>query len=143
MPIRSYTRGVQDERYLPGMPELDRQPVRDPADLVPRFVPETRPTPLRPHYLTLSAVALACGFVAITALELGARPGDPVVKLCVAVGAPLLFVTMADATIRIWRAAWAWMPINRGRGLFRLSWVAAIGVLYVLLALATAVVLAA
>jgi hypothetical protein len=25
--------------------------------------------------------------------------------------------------LRIWRSAWAWMPIDRGRGLFRLAWV--------------------
>ena len=40
------------------------------------------------------------------------------------VGAPLLVVTTADATVRIWRSAWAWMPIDRGKGLFRLAWVA-------------------
>ncbi len=134
---------VQDERYVAGMPELDRQPVRVRDELVPRFVPETRPTPLRPHYLTLSAVALVCGFVAITALELGASLGSPIVKVCVAVGAPLLFVTMGDAAVRIWRAAWAWMPVNRGRGAFRLTWVAAIAILYVLLAAAAVVVLTA
>ena len=46
-------------------------------------------------------------------------------KLCVVVGAPLLLVTSADAVVRIWRSAWAWMPVDRGRGLFRLAWVAA------------------
>jgi hypothetical protein len=24
--------------------------------------------------------------------------------------------------VRIWRSAWAWMPVDRGRGLFRLAW---------------------
>ncbi|HEX9044767.1 MAG TPA: hypothetical protein VF802_07060, partial [Candidatus Limnocylindrales bacterium] len=44
------------------------------------------------------------------------------VKLCVLVGAPILVVTTGDATVRIWRSAWAWMPVDRGRGLFRLAW---------------------
>ncbi len=135
---------MHDERSFPGMPELHRQPARDPGSGdVPRSVPETRPTPLRPYYVTLSAAALVCGVVAISALELGASLGSPVVKLCVIVGAPLLFVTMADATLRVWRAAWAWMPVNRGRGLFRLAWVGAMLVLYILLVLATVVVVQA
>jgi hypothetical protein len=45
------------------------------------------------------------------------------VKLCVLVAAPLLVVTTADAAVRIWRSAWAWMPVDRGKGLFRLAWV--------------------
>ena len=42
--------------------------------------------------------------------------GSPLVKLCVLVAAPLLFVTTVDATLRIWRSAWAWMPVDRGKG---------------------------
>ena len=30
----------------------------------------------------------------------------------------------ADAIVRIWRSAWAWMPVDRTKGLFRLAWVA-------------------
>ena len=37
---------------------------------------------------------------------------------------PLLVITTADAVVRIWRAAWAWMPVDRTKGLFRLAWVA-------------------
>jgi hypothetical protein len=33
-------------------------------------------------------------------------------------------VTTADAVLRIWRSAWAWMPVDRTKGLFRLAWVA-------------------
>jgi hypothetical protein len=69
-------------------------------------------------------VVLICGAIAITALELGVPLGSPLVKLCVLVGAPLLIVTTADAVVRIWRSAWAWMPVDRGKGLFRLAWVA-------------------
>ena len=133
---------MDDERWEPGMPVLDRQTVREPAKpasprgttqanlppslqgLPPRSVPEVAPTPLQKHYINLSVVVLICGAVAITALNLGAKVGDPFIKLCVIVAAPLLVVTTADAIVRIWRSAWAWMGVDRGKGLFRLAWVA-------------------
>jgi len=148
---------MDDERWQPGMPVLDRQPVREPPNaeprnpqphlppslrgLAPRSVPEVAPTPLQAHYINLSAIALVCGFVAITALNLGAALGDPLVKLCVLVGAPLLLATTADATLRVWRSAWAWMPVNRGRGLFRLAWLAPCMVLMAGVAVAAVLVL--
>ncbi|HET9344480.1 MAG TPA: hypothetical protein VFO05_02160 [Candidatus Limnocylindrales bacterium] len=137
---------MDDERWEAGMPVLDRQPVAGPAGaaartapsphgatplppsvagLPPRSVPETAPTPLQKHYVLLSVPVLVLGAIAITALELGAPLGSPLVKLCVAIAAPLLIITTADALVRIWRSAWAWMPVDRGRGLFRLAWVAA------------------
>lgn len=135
------------------MPVLHRQPVREPRPapnlppslqgLPARSVPEMRPTPLQAHYINLSVIALICGAIAITALELGAGFGSPLVKLCVIIAAPILFVTTADATLRIWRSAWAWMPVNRGRGLFRLAWVVASVTLLGILAVATFVVLTA
>jgi hypothetical protein len=164
---------MDDPRWEPGMPVLDRQAVperggtpagagagaaagrsagRPPGastlppslrDLPPRSVPETDPTPLQRHYINLSVIALICGAVAITALELGAGLGSPLVKLCLIVGAPILAATTADATLRIWRSAWAWMPIDAGKGLFRLCWVAVTVVLLALLAVATVVVLVA
>ena len=91
--------------------------------LPPRSVPEVAPTPLQSQYVYLSVVVLICGAVAISALELGAPLTSPLVKLCVALAAPLLTMTTGDAVLRIWRSAWAWMPIDRGRGLFRLAWV--------------------
>jgi len=112
------------------MPVLDRQPVRapvlppSPQGLPPRWVPEVEPTPLQKHYINLSVIVLICGAIAITALELGAGLGSPLVKLCVVIAAPLLVVTTADAVLRIWRSAWAWMPVDRTKGLFRLAWVA-------------------
>jgi hypothetical protein len=142
---------MDDERWEPGMPVLDRQAVRTPAPasaapgaptvsagrtvrpatlppslqgLAPRSVPEVAPTPLQRHYINLSVIVLICGAIAITALELGVPLGSPLIKLCVAIAAPLLVVTTADAVLRIWRSAWAWMPIDRGKGLFRLAWVA-------------------
>lgn len=136
------------------MPALDRQPVRDGGTgaaalppslrgLPPRSVPETAPTPLQRHYVLLSAPALVAGAVAITALELGSGLGSPLVKACLAVAVPLLLVTTADATVRIWRSAWAWMPVDRGRGTFRLAWVAMSVLFLVLVAGAGLLALAA
>jgi hypothetical protein len=173
---------MDDERWEPGMPVLDRQPTpervpgstgatsagtaiagsspRPPAAApvgpfgatpvpeslrgqAPRSVPETRPTPLQKHYVLLSAPALVLGAIAITALELGAGFGSPIVKICVLIAAPLLLVTTADATLRIWRSAWAWMPVDRGRGLFRLAWVVAALVFLVLIVISFVLVLGA
>jgi hypothetical protein len=127
---------MDDERWEPGMPVLDRQGVsssRPPAiptlppslqGLPARSVPEAVPTPLQPYYINLSVIVLICGAIAITALELGTSLSSPLVKLCVLVAAPLLVVTTVDAVIRIWRSALAWMPVNPTRGAFRLAWVA-------------------
>ena len=114
------------------MPVLDRQPVPAGAGdsrlppslrgLPPRSVPETRPTPLQKHYVLVSAPALVLGAIAITALELGAGLGSPLVRACVLLAAPLLLLGTADAALRIWRSAWAWMPVDRTKGLFRLAW---------------------
>ena len=113
---------MDDERWEPGMPVLDLQAVSVPVP-TRRSVPEVAPTPLQSQYINLSVVVLICGGLAITALELGASLGSPLVKLCVALAAPLLTITTLDAVVRIWRSAWAWMPVDRGRGLFRLAWV--------------------
>ena len=155
---------MDDERWEPGMPVLDRQAVAEatpvavpsrPArpdeshlppslrGLPPRSVPETKPTPLQKHYVLLSAPALILGAIAITALELGAGFDSPLVKVCVVVAAPLLLVTTADATLRIWRSAWAWMPVDRGRGLFRLAWVVMSLIFLALIVLAVVLVLGA
>lgn len=162
---------MDDARWEPGMPVLDRQAApaaarggdvgRAPsssmvgsrqstaglppslAGLPPRSVPETAPTPLQRHYVLLSVPVLVAGAIAITVLEAGMPIGSPIVKLCVLVAAPLLVVTSADAIVRIWRSAWAWMPVDAGRGLFRLTWlVAAVVGLVALLAAALVVLLA-
>ena len=124
------------------MPVLDRQavagaapapqvvagrlaPVLPPSlqGLPPRSVPETEPTPLQKHYVLLSVPVLILGAIAITALEAGVPLGSPLIKLCVLIAAPLLVITTSDALVRIWRSAWAWMPVDRTKGLFRLAWV--------------------
>ena len=123
--------GQDDPRWEAGMPVLDRQTVRPSTlppslqGLPPRSVPETKPTPLQRQYVLLSVPVLVAGVIAITALELGVPASSPLVKLCVLVGAPLLVITTLDATVRIWRSAWAWMPVDRVKGVFRLAWVAA------------------
>ena len=115
--------------------ELDRQERPEPLDasgrpLVPQRVPETRPTPLQDWFIYLSVIVLICGTIAISALELGAQPADLIVRLPVAIGGFVLVVVTADAVVRVWRSAWAWLPVNRGRGLFRFVWVAVlVGVL--------------
>jgi hypothetical protein len=129
---------MDDERWERGMPVLDRQaiPRNVPATraapatlppslqgLPPRSVPETAPTPLQRHYVLLSVPVLLFGAIGITALEVGVPLGSPLIKLCVLVAAPLLIVTTADAIVRIWRSAWAWMPVDRTKGAFRLAWV--------------------
>lgn len=118
---------MDDERWEPGMPVLDRQAPRPlpPSlqGLPARSVPEVAPTPLQKHYINLSVIVLLCGAIAITALNLGATIRDPLIKLCVLVASPLLVVTTLDAIVRIWRSARAWMPVNAGRGWFRVAWV--------------------
>jgi hypothetical protein len=142
---------MDDERWEPGMPVLDRQALRPSVSqlppslqgLPPRSVPEAAPTPLQPYYINLSVIVLICGAIAITALELGAPLSSPLVKVCAIIAAPLLIVTTADAIVRIWRSAWVWMPVNRARAWFRLAWVVVslIG-LAVLVAASIAVILA-
>jgi hypothetical protein len=138
---------MDDPRWEPGMPVLDRQAV--PAEglagarVVPRSLPELAPTPLQRQYINLSAIALVCGAVAITALETGSTLASPLVKLCILVGAPILILTTADAGLRIWRSARAWLPIDRNRGLFRIAWLIAAGLGILVFALAAVAALLA
>jgi hypothetical protein len=103
------------------MPVLDRQGIG--ADRAPDRIPESAPTPLQRSYINLSAIALVAGAIAITAIETGTPLSSPIVKFCALIGAPLFVLTTADAALRFYRSAMAWMPIDRGRGLFRLTWV--------------------
>jgi hypothetical protein len=114
---------MDDPRWEPGMPVLDRQGIG--AKRVPDRIVETQPTPLQRYYINLSAIALVAGALAITAVEAGTPISSPIVKLCALIAGPIFVVTTADAALRFYRSAWAWMPINPGRGLFRLTWVLA------------------
>ena len=115
---------MDDPRNEPGMPVLDRQAIRV-DDRVPDRIPETQPTPLQRHYINLSAIALVAGAIAITAIETGTPLSSPILKLCALVGAPLFVITTADAAVRFYRSAKGWLPIDRGRALFRLTWLLA------------------
>jgi hypothetical protein len=120
-------------RELPaGAPGADSQevpavaPVADLRREPPTRVPETAPTPLQVAFIPLSLVALICGAFAITALELGVPPNEPLIKIAVLIGAVLLAAVGGDAIVRVWRSARAWSPIDRGRAAFRVAWIAAI-----------------
>ena len=160
---------MDDERWEPGMPVLDRRrwrrrgtrrgtrpaPVR-PArpdeshlppslrGLPPRSVPETSPTPLQKHFVLLSAPALILGCDRDHRARARARASRARWSRSASSSRrPLLLVTTADATLRIWRSAWAWMPVDRGRGLFRLAWVVVSLIFLALIVLAVALVLGA
>lgn len=128
--------------------DLDRQerPRRLDASgrpLVPSRVPETRPPLLGDWFIYLSIIVLICGVVAITALELGAPITDAVVRIPVLLAGVLLVLLSVDAMVRVWRSAWAWLPIDRGRGLFRFVWAATLAAILVLTVVAIAFVLQA
>jgi hypothetical protein len=105
--------------------DLDRQelpPQR--ANEPPQRVPETKPPLLGDWFIYLSVVVLICGVIAITALNLGSRLTDGIVRWPAFIAAALLSLVAADGALRAWRSAWAWMPISRARGLQRLVWTA-------------------
>ena len=130
-------RGVlHDERFEPGMIVLDRQEVPLAEDGLPAYVKEDAPTPLRGAYIYLSVAGFFCGTIVISALNLGARWSDPIVKIPVLIGAVPLFIAMSEAGLRVARSVPAWWPINRGRALFRALWVLTILTIAAILALA-------
>lgn len=75
-------------------------------------------------FIYLSVVVLISGVVAITALEFGNPVTSAFVRFPALIAAGLLIVLSADACLRAWRSAWAWLPVDRGRGLFRFVWAA-------------------
>lgn len=105
--------------------ELQRQEVpTNPRTEPPQRVPELRPPLLGDWFIYLSVVVLVCGVLAITAFEFGNPLSAPLVKFPAIVAAALLVPISADAALRTWRSAWAWLPVDRGRGLFRFVWAA-------------------
>jgi hypothetical protein len=131
-----------------GLPALDRQVPDEPRDargrrLVPQRVPELQPTPLQGTFIYLSIVALICGVVAITALELGTPMSSPIVKLSVLLGGVILLAVNADALVRVRRSVAAWRPVDAGRARFRLVWATVLaGSLVVIAAIMLAILLA-
>jgi hypothetical protein len=111
--------------------ELHRQEMPpSPRGEPPQRVPELRPPLLGDWFIYLSVVVLIGGVIAITAFEMGQPLSAPLVKWPAVVAAALLVPISADAALRTWRSAFAWLPVDRGRGLFRFVWafvLAAIG----------------
>ena len=139
---------MEPDDIVGGGPQLDRQerPIRlgpDGKPLIPQRVPETRPTPLQNAFIYISIIGLVCGVIVIMALNLGAPMSSLVVKLPVLIGGIALLAVTVDATVRIWRSAFAWLPIDRGRGLFRFVWVAVLVALLMFLVAFMLVVLTA
>ncbi|MGH2466522.1 MAG: hypothetical protein ACRDGL_02160, partial [Candidatus Limnocylindrales bacterium] len=120
---------MDDERWSPGMPVLDRQALPErPAGPGARAAPpsrvaEIRPTPLQAHFIHLSAVALVAGTIAISAWELGQPLGAPIVRLPTLVAVAILVLVTADAAVRIGRSVGAWRAVDAGRAAFRAVWV--------------------
>lgn len=73
-------------------------------------------------FIYLSVVVLVCGVVAITALNFGADTRSGFVRFPGLVAIGLLIPLSADAAVRSWRSAWAWLPVDRPRGLSRFIW---------------------
>ena len=72
---RSERLAMDDPRWEPGMPVLDRQPIGPTGRRTGS--PRPQPTPLQKHYINLSAIALVAGAIAITALETGTPLTQP------------------------------------------------------------------
>jgi len=119
---------VDGDETMHGVPRLDRQAQPQQLDaegrpLRPQRAPEARPTRLQDSFIYLSIVALVCGVIAITALELGSPMSSLLVKVPVLVGGTILLAVTADALLRVWRSVAAWRALDAGRARFRLVWV--------------------
>jgi hypothetical protein len=97
----------------------------------PQRVPESNPPVLGDWFIYLSVVVLVCGVVAITALNFGGDPKSAFVRFPGLVAIGLLIPLSADAGIRSWRSAWAWLPVDRPRGLSRFVWAAVLAAVFV------------
>jgi hypothetical protein len=97
----------------------------------PQRLPESNPAVLGDWFIYLSVVVLICGVVVITALNFGSTLASPLVRVPALIGAGLLVPLSADAALRSWRSAWAWLPIDRPRGLARFVWAFVLGGIFV------------
>lgn len=114
--------------------DLDRQEIPTPSGSrpePPQRVPESNPAVLGDWFIYLSVVVLVCGVLVITALNFGASLTAPLVRVPALVGAGLVIPLSIDAAIRSWRSAWAWLPIDRPRGLARFVWAAVLCAIFV------------
>lgn len=97
----------------------------------PQRVPEASPPVLGDWFIYLSVVVLVCGVIAITALNFGAPMTSGLVRIPALVTFGLLIALSADGGLRAWRSAWAWLPVDRPRGLSRFVWAAVLGATFV------------
>lgn len=97
----------------------------------PQRLPESNPPMLGDWFIYLSVIVLICGVIAITAFEFGAAPTSAVVRIPALVAVGLLVPISADAALRSWRSAWAWLPVDKPRGLARFIWAAVLAVTFV------------
>ena len=97
----------------------------------PQRLPESNQPMLGDWFIYLSVIVLICGVIAITAFEFGAAPTSAVVRIPAVVALGLLVPISADAALRSWRSAWAWLPIDKPRGLARFIWAAVLAVTFV------------
>jgi len=114
--------------------DLDRQEVSRRAGSKPeppQRLPESNPAVLGDWFIYLSVVVLICGVVAITALEFGSKPTDPLVRIPALIALGLLIPLAADAGVRAWRSAWVWLPVDKPRGLARFVWAGVLAVTFV------------
>jgi len=97
----------------------------------PQRVPESNPAVLGDWFIYLSVVVLISGVIAITALEFGSKPTDAIVRIPAVIALGLLVPLSADAGVRAWRSALAWMPVDKPRGLARFVWAGVLAVTFV------------
>jgi hypothetical protein len=89
----------------------------------PQRVAEPGPPLLGDWFVYLSIIVLVCGVIVISALNFGANLSDGIVRVPAMIGGGLLLILALEATGRVWRSAWAWLPVDRGRAVFRFVWV--------------------
>jgi hypothetical protein len=113
--------------------EFDRQeiPNRSGRPLPPQRVPEKTPPLLGDWFIYLSVVVLICGVIVITVLNFGGALTDPIVRLPALLGVALLVPLSADAALRSWRSVGSWLPVDRGRAMFRVVWAIVLGAITV------------
>jgi hypothetical protein len=114
--------------------DLDRQEIPTRAGSrpePPQRLPESNPAVLGDWFIYLSVVVLVCGVIAITALEFGSKPTDAIVRIPALIALGLLIPLAADAGVRAWRSAWAWLPVDKPRGLARFVWAGVLAVTFV------------
>jgi hypothetical protein len=104
-------------------------------------VPERTPPLLGDWFIYLSVIVLVCGVIVITVLNFGGSVTDPIVRVPALLGTALLVPLSGDAALRAWRSVGSWLPVDRGRALFRIVWAAVLAAIALASAMAVVVLL--